>query len=39
MLPWMTDHTFGPRLCLAKEAFILGPSSWTLMTKPHRFTH
>ena len=39
MLLWTADHTFGPRLCSIKDAFILGPPSWTLITKPHLFIH
>ena len=34
-LPWLADHTFEPRLYSAEVTFILGPPSWTLMTKPH----
>ena len=35
----MAIHTSWPMSCLVKEAFLLGPPSWTFKTRPHSFIH
>ena len=35
----LIDHFLGPRLCLAKDAFILGTLSWAIIIKTNLFIH
>ena len=38
-LPLSIGHLLEPRLCLAKDAFILSPLSWAIMTKTNLSIH
>jgi len=37
--PQTADYLYGPRLWLAEEALILGPTSWAIMIKSNFFLY